>query len=336
MRWTGKTWSARGGGLCISLNIIEAMITFKQFLRESIIDSMRKTLDRTVFSNPEDDHPTIDPFIKAQIESAIKVFDSVAPVHDYYLVGSILGKHYNDRSDLDVTVEILKSDVDDATEEELYALLKKMNGQSAHNSKHPINYHFNFVDEDEDLSDNFDNIYDIESGNWKKQTEDRYIDPEEFMDEFDQRIREIDLNAMEIRRNIIDIDMLKSMPKEEIEGLTELVETKLDEIEGDIEAMLDLEDGIAEERREAFKNVTPSELKKLGSKNALPINIIYKLIERYYYMDLIKALGDILHEDDEIGEEDIPEIKKAFRDFDKDVYSDVLDAADEYGDNGTK
>ncbi len=304
------------------------MITFKQFLKESIIDPMRKTLDKTVFSNPEDDQPTIDPFIKAQIESAIRVFNEVAPVHDYYRVGSILGKHYNDRSDLDVTVEILKSDVDEATEEKLYGLLDKMNGQNAHNSKHPINYHFNFVDEGEDLSDNFDNIYDIDSGSWKKQTEDRYIDPEEFMDEFDERIQEIDLNAMEIRRDIIDIDMLKSMPKEEIEGLTEMVETKLEEIEGDIEAMLDLEDGIADERREAFKNVTPSELKELGSKNALPINIIYKLMERYYYMDLIKTLGDILHEDDEIEQEDIPEIKKAFRDFDEDFYDDMEDVTD--------
>lgn len=304
------------------------MITFKQFLKESIIDPMRKTLDKTVFSNPEDDQPTIDPFIKAQIESAIRVFNEVAPVHDYYLVGSILGKHYNDRSDLDVTVEILKSDVDEATEEKLYGLLDKMNGQNAHNSKHPINYHFNFVDEGEDLSDNFDNIYDIDSGSWKKQTEDRYIDPEEFMDEFDERIQEIDLNAMEIRRDIIDIDMLKSMPKEEIEGLTEMVEAKLEEIEGDIEAMLDLEDGIADERREAFKNVTPSELKELGSKNALPINIIYKLMERYYYMDLIKTLGDILHEDDEIEQEDIPEIKKAFRDFDEDFYDDMEDVTD--------
>jgi hypothetical protein len=133
---------------------------------------------------------------------------------------------------------------------------------------------------------------------------------------------------MEIRRDIIDIDMLKSMPKEEIEGLTEMVETKLEEIEGDIEAMLDLEDGIADERREAFKNVTPSELKELGSKNALPINIIYKLMERYYYMDLIKTLGDILHEDDEIEQEDIPEIKKAFRDFDEDFYDDMEDVTD--------
>ncbi len=59
------------------------MITFKQFLKESIIDPMRKTLDKTVFSNPEDDQPTIDPFIKAQIESAIRVFNEVAPVQDY-------------------------------------------------------------------------------------------------------------------------------------------------------------------------------------------------------------------------------------------------------------
>lgn len=305
------------------------MTTFKQFLRESIIDPMRKTLDKNVFVNPEEDEATIDPLISAQIRAAIRQIEQVAPVHNYYLVGSILGKHYNDRSDLDVTVEILKDDADEAKQEELYALLKNLNGQMAHNSSHPINYHFNFVDEDEDLSDNFDNIYDFKSDSWTKKSEDKYIDPESFMEDFDEKIQSIDLNAMEIRRDIIDLDLLRGLKKDEVEGLLELVEARLEDIEDNIEAMIDLEGDIADERREAFKNITPSELKKLGTKNAMPINIIYKLMERYYYLDLINTLKEILEEDDEIEQDDIPEIKKAFRDFDDDFYSDMEDVANE-------
>ena len=305
------------------------MTTFKQFLSESIIDPMRKTLDKNVFVNPEEDDATIDPLISAQIRAAIREIEQVAPVHNYYLVGSILGKHYNDRSDLDVTVEILKDDADEDKKEELYALLKHLNGHMAHNSSHPINYHFNFVDEGEDLSDNFDNIYDFKNDSWTKKTEDKYIDPESFMEDFDEKIQSIDLNAMEIRRDIIDLDLLRGLQKDEVEGLLELVETRLKDIEDNIEAMIDLEGDIADERREAFKNITPSELKKLGTKNAMPINIIYKLMERYYYLDLINTLKEILEEDDEIEQDDIPEIKKAFRDFDDDFYSDMEDVANE-------
>lgn len=302
--------------------------TFKRFLSESIIDPMQKTLDRGVFVNPEEDEATLDPMIKAQIRSAIRQFETICPVKTYYLVGSILSKRYNRRSDLDITVEISKDDADEETQDALYAMLDKINGQMAGGSTHPINYHFNFVDEDEDLTDNFDSIYDLGSDEWTKHSEDRYIDPSEFMDEFDERIREIDLNAMEIRRDIVDIDLLKDYSKDEIEGLVQMVEDKLDDIEDNIEEMVDSEEEVAELRREGFSDITPEELKELGSKNALPINIVYKLMERYYYLDLIKKLKSILDEDDEIEEEDIPRIKSAFREFDSDLYDGVSDAID--------
>lgn len=302
------------------------MITFKRYLlAESIIDPLRKSLDRKIFPEQGGDEPRINPTVEAQIRAAIRKFETLAPVHDFYLVGSILSRRYNDDSDLDVTVEILKDDVDDETEDALYDMLDDINGQMADGSTHPINYHFNFVDDDEDLSDNFDNIYDFSTETWKKRTDDRHVDPEEFMDEFQEKVAQLDINSMEIKRDIVDIDRLRKFSKDEIEGLVGMVEDKLDDIEDNIEEMVDSEEEIADLRRDAFADITPAELKRLGSKNALPINIVYKLMERYYYWELISALKDILDEDDGIEEDDLPEIKSAFRKFDDRVYGRMDD-----------
>lgn len=294
-------------------------------IAESIIDPLRKSLDRKIFPEQDEEEPRINPTVEAQIRAAIRKFETIAPVHNFYLVGSILSRRYTDDSDLDVTVEILKDDVDDETEDALYDMLDDLNGQLADGSTHPINYHLNFVEEDEDLSDNFDNIYDFGTEKWKKRSDDRHVDPEEFMDEFQEKVAQLDINSMEIKRDIVDIDRLRKFSKDEIEGLVGMVEDKLDDIEDNIEEMIESEDEIADLRRDAFADITPSQLKRLGSKNALPINIIYKLMERYYYWELISALRDILDEDDEIDEEDLPEIKTAFRKFDNRVYSQMDD-----------
>lgn len=294
-------------------------------IAESIIDPLRKSLDRKIFPEQDEEEPRINPTVEAQIRAAIRKFETIAPVHDFYLVGSILSRRYTDDSDLDVTVEILKDDVDDETEDALYDMLDDLNGQMADDSTHPINYHLNFVEEDEDLSDNFDNIYDFGTEKWKKRSDDRHVDPEEFMDEFQEKVAQLDINSMEIKRDIVDIDRLRKFSKDEIEGLVGMVEDKLDDIEDNIEEMIESEDEIADLRRDAFEDITPSQLKRLGSKNALPINIIYKLMERYYYWELISALREIMDEDDEIDEEDLPEIKSAFRKFGNRVYSQMDD-----------
>lgn len=306
------------------------MITFRKFLKESIIDPMQKTLDKAVFLNPDDENAKINPEIKNQVINGIRRFEAICPVHKYYLTGSILSHRYNKDSDLDVEVEILNSDADsDEIVDSLYDTLDALNGSLAGQSTHPINYHLSFVDEDDDLSDDADNIYNFETDSWDKKSKDFHIDPEEFMMEFDDKIMQIDVNAMKIKRDIVDIEMLRQYSKEEIENLLEMVEDRLNDIEDAIDEMVDAEEDIADERRKAFKEVTPEKLEELGTKNALPINIIYKLMERYYYIDLIKKLKSILEDaDHDLEEDDVPKIKNAFKKFDSRVDSEMDDIMD--------
>lgn len=290
---------------------------------ESIIDPLQKSLDRAVFENPDDERPRINPLVSMQIQKGLDQIGSIAPVFDAYLVGSILGKRYNRKSDIDVSVEILEKDADDETRDKLYDLIGRLNGTLAHNSTHPINYHLAFVDEEGDSEDKFDNIYGLDDDSWRKKTEDRHVDPSAFMDDFEERVQSIDYSAMEIRRDLIDLDALKEFSRDEVEDLLDMVQEKLDDIEDNIREMADSEEEIADLRRDAFKYITKEQLKKLGTANALPINIIYKLMERYCYVDLIAELRKILEKDDEIGEDDVPEIKKAFRKFDDQIDDDM-------------
>ena len=145
------------------------MITFRKFLKEAIIDPMQKTLDKAVFLNPYDENAKINPEIKSQVINGIRRFEAICPVHKYYLTGSILSHRYNKDSDLDVEVEILNSDADsDEIVDSLYDTLDALNGSLAGQSTHPINYHLSFVDEDDDLSDDADNIYNFETDSWDK------------------------------------------------------------------------------------------------------------------------------------------------------------------------
>ena len=53
---------------------------------------------------------------------------------------------------------------------------------------------------------------------------------------------------------------------------------------------------------------TPEEIKAFGRKNALPKNVIYKMLEKYHYLRLYHQLKDIL-EDGEVTDSEIQSIK---------------------------
>ena len=61
-------------------------------------------------------------------------------------------------------------------------------------------------------------------------------------------------------------------------------------------------------------NMSLKEIRKYGKKSKLPENVIYKMLERYYYFDFIKALKKII-EKDNINSKDVKKIKQLGKDF---------------------
>ena len=55
--------------------------------------------------------------------------------------------------------------------------------------------------------------------------------------------------------------------------------------------------------------MTADEIKKFGRKTHLPGNVIFKFLERYYYMHLIKHIKDIIGDDEKADEDEVDDIR---------------------------
>lgn len=279
-------------------------------INESILDITRNSLDPTVFEFPDDRPPIMHPMIKTQIMADIEKIKEVTKVVVYFVVGSILTKKYSPHSDIDVNVQI---DVpDDNLMLRIFDLIRHLNGKLAAGTTHPINYYV--IKSTYDLG-NTNAAYDVANEAWVKEPEDIDLNVKKYMERFQNSVNGIDFNTAELRRDIIDYEALQDMDTTQINDLKEKTQEKLQEIEDGVEALVRSYKNVTTLRRQAFdRDMSPTEIRKYGKKNKLPENVIYKLLERYYYFDFIKKLKEILS-DDKITDQEIKIIKKSGKDL---------------------
>ena len=281
------------------------------YLSESVLDIPRDGLDPDVFQFPEQGAPVINARIKQQILDGVSQIHLILPVQDYFVIGSILTATYNEHSDIDVTCEVDVA-VGPIGLENIVSLLKVINGRLAIGTRHPINF---FVVQGEFDHDKTEAIYDIANDRWIKEAENTSFNVRRFMSKFRTKLNGIDIATAELRRDLIDYDELKDLDKTDIGNIEFEVKKALTNIEVDVANIIKMYDNAKILRTNAFeKSMTPMEIRKFGKKNNLPDNIIYKLMERYFYKDLVLKLKPLL-DDGEIEKKDIPEIKKTFKDF---------------------
>lgn len=259
--------------------------------KESVLDLDLKTLDKNVFDFPKGKPPIIKPEIKKQILNGIKIIDKRFTVKDILLIGSILSSKFSPTSDIDITIEIPGNKY---KPEDYKELLRKINGHFAKNTKHPINFH---IIEHPYNVDNTDNIYDVVEDKWIKKTKLSNVHLQEITKKFEEQIQGIDLKKAKLKRNIVDLKLLKSLDEFEVKDLQKIINEKIKEISVSINELLKIYIDLKENRAKAFeKPIEKDKLKKLGSKNNLPENIIYKLYEKYYYLEIFQELKDLTKE----------------------------------------
>jgi len=285
-------------------------IVFSNYINESVIDIPRNSLDPSVFEFPSEGDPILHPSIKMQIMQDIERLSDEVNVVRYFMIGSILTNRYTNNADIDVNVQIEPRD--GMTMESLFSVLRRLNGNLAVGTTHPINYYI--IKDDYDL-DSADAAYDILNERWIKKPDEFDVDVQSYMDKFQSTVNGLDFSTSELRKDIIDYKELMSFDEDKIKGLEEMVEAKLREIESSVEGLVTSYKNIKSLRKQAFeKDMSPTEIRKYGRKNKLPENVIYKLLERYYYFDFIKVLKDIL-EDDKITSSEVDKINKAGKDL---------------------
>jgi len=258
-------------------------------MNESVIDPTREDLDLKVF-DVIDDQLIIKPAIKDQI---LRLVERIGiPVSNVYIKGSILSRQWLPQTDIDVLIETDEDMSDDYYERLKNEIKELYNGIKARGTDHPLEF---YVVRGTFDASRADGLYDLINDRWIKGPYDLEVNPDEYLDKFEKTVHEIDLAKDELERDLIDYQILKSLRGEQIAHLEQRIQDKIDEINDSIETLVAQYQRLSDLRDHAFsKDLTPDEIREYGSKNALPDNVIFKLLQRYHYIKLMQELKKII------------------------------------------
>lgn len=281
--------------------------SLRDVLFESPIDITRPSLDKDLFDDHEEPHPGFIHFLKRIVN---EIDEEVTPiVGRAFIKGSILSYQWLPWTDVDLLVEI-DDDITDEQWEIIRQDIKDRFGEARiPGTKHPVQV---FPQRGKYPDENADGIYDLNRG-WVKGPYNIEANVDEYVDQFKQTVQSLDLETGELRRNLIDYHILRSLPEDEQKKVKALIAKEVDEIEQSVRELVYQKEKIKNARHAAFNRpMSPPEIVKYGSKNLLPENITQKMLERYYYMQFLSELDDIMDEKEELSEQDLEELERLF------------------------
>ena len=219
-------------------------MTFNEIYKESSIDHTRDIFSPSVFINPEDDKPELKPTIVNQIQHHVNRFGNLFKVRRFFIKGSILTKQYNNSADIDIYIQ---GDIPDneSIKQKIEELWTQVDGEKAAGTEHPLQYYV--TDRDYDFK-NTEAAYDVQQNHWIKQTPAKEIDINKYVDELYNAYANIDFLSGELRRDVIDLEMLKQIPKDQWADVETRSTDKLKEIEYDIQILVNAYNEIKDAR----------------------------------------------------------------------------------------
>lgn len=286
--------------------------SFKKFISESIIDPKRSSLSPIVFNKPKNPNPRLKPKVRSFILDRIHDLAQDMPIVGYTLIGSILTLRYTDDSDLDINVLISGNNADI---EKFRKISAKKSGKVVPGTKHPVNLHIVNTEKDfENANESADAVYDLDDDIFIKREIDRPFHIEKYFGAFKQHVSKINLLKQDLKHDLIDYEQLKKADKKEVKNLRALIQKELDEIEKSAVGLADHLEKIKQDRRDAFaKPLSSDDIRKYGAKNRLPENVLYKLLEKYHYLEFLKRVDDIIGDDGKVSDDEADELAKLIK-----------------------
>jgi predicted nucleotidyltransferase len=282
-------------------------------LTESVVTLSKDELDPSVFTFKVDGLPILRDSIKIQILKDVDEIRSVLPVVNFFLIGSILTKNYTDTCDMDITVQVDEQLVDSISTAEIMHLLHNLNGRLAADTRHPLNYYIITHEYNESKAEA---IYDIVNEKWTKVPKNYDPDVEKWNTKFQSTLQSIDIATGALHRDLIDLEEIRNLNTKNIKTLKFMMKQKLAQIDELMKQLVTTYKDVKAMRGMSFDRfMTPQEVQMYGSQNRLPENILYKLLEKYYYTKFIKRIESILDERDELDLTDAPRVRKAMGDL---------------------
>jgi 2'-5' RNA ligase len=307
------------------LSFTNTLLKIKNNLTGSVLDYPKPGLDPQVWQADGTMHTAIkqeilkklsDFFQSKGVKKEVKKF-----VKYVNIIGSLTSYQYNSKSDLDVHVGIHLNAFKDAlskttfwvNDDELADLLNKtwkdelneIEPKVVQGTSHPVEYFFEI--EGYYNTNRSDGVYSLLKNKWKKEprTVDYDFDLAEYypkiVEEANDFLKDIDSGLGEVKRDIGDIALLKEtlerFPKEKRKLFKKKIHEKIDQINYNISVIVETGQEIIDKRKQDYKPEAIS-------------NILFKYLQRYGYVWLIKQLEDVLENDvtEEVNIEDLNDV----------------------------
>lgn len=258
----------------------------------SVIDYERKRLAPTVWGEDGNIIPQLRSFIFGLIRK------NYPGAIGAYVLGSITTKRYTSDSDIDVEVVMPKS-VDLKIYGKISQELTKENIRF-HGSPHTIGFYAVHPNDHKDALEKTVGAYDLVQDKWIKHPEDVGADADQMEDAFKGQIKDVDISLGELNRDMRDIqrliDAFPEVPKEQQQQILQKLQDKKEEIEEDLAAITEDYDELHRARAASFAKELesdPAAGQKHLNNQTLPGNVVFKMMERYGYRELLEKLRDI-------------------------------------------
>ena len=257
----------------------------------SIIDYKRRTKSPFIW-----DGDVMRPQVRAFILGLIK--QNFPGAIGAFVLGSITTLHWNNSADVDVNVVYPEKTKTRPWQTIAISMAKEK--IYIPETPHIVNFYVNKPKDAKDAIDRTVGAYNLGNGVWLKRPDDLYVDPATQEDKFKKQIEDIDINVAELNRDVKDIQLIietfRHAPDDEKQLMLDHLLDKKKEIEEDLKALTEEYDELHKARLAAF------EKEFAGDRNAankhllnqtLPGNVVFKMMERYGYRELLEKLRDI-------------------------------------------
>ena len=155
-----------------------------------------------------------------------------------------------------------------------------------------------------------DGTFDISDNKFIRKPKGDSFDAEKYVADFQHKVAEIDVIRGELKRDMIDYKELQGLSAKDVDNLSQLVAKKLSEIKDSIKSLIDMGDKVMQDRADAFNTpMSPDDIRKFGVQHKLPKNVIYKMLEKYHYLNFYKHLVEIM-KDGKITPDELKSLSK--------------------------
>jgi len=285
--------------------------TLERALQESILDAYRTTLPLDVWNKVKPFYE-LKPSVRDEILRRLFDFIPTERVKKAALVGSMASHHYNPETDIDVHV-ITDLTADTPEFDRFQERAEASSHRPLPGSRRPINFYIHETDDD---FITVESAYDLIGDKWLKYTPLKQVNIRDYYDAFKSIITRIDADKAELYRDLVDYAELKAacndVPSSEIDKIEGELEVKLREINNAVDKLINRYKELKAERTLAYlKQIELGNFNKAREASSTDVaNVVYKMLERYSYTELLRAIKRFKKEKGEIKHDDVKDVAK--------------------------